>query len=129
MQKQDRIIRGTVSAQPTSSRTSWKCASEIEFSETQSGLNKCTYFLGMRVGIIKAQSVFIQQVDALAGSAQARWKHQRRSNCPINKFTYFLEITSKIEVSETQSGSSSELTYSLETHKRNRTIRRTVSVQ
>jgi hypothetical protein len=40
MRKGDAIIRAAVSAQSTSSRTSWKCAREMESSEQQSVLNQ-----------------------------------------------------------------------------------------
>jgi hypothetical protein len=72
MRKGDGIIRAAVSAQSTSSRTSWKCAREMESSERQSVLN---------------QQVHVQTVNA-----RGRWNHQSGSQCSINKFTYILEM-------------------------------------
>jgi len=71
MRKGDGIVRGTVSAQSTSSRTNWKCTREMELSEQQSVLN--------------------QQVHVHPGNAQGRWNRQSGSQCSINNFTYRLE--------------------------------------
>jgi hypothetical protein len=72
MRKGDGIVRVAVSAQSTSSRTSWTCAREMESSERQSVLN--------------------QQVHVHSGNAQGRWNHQSSSRCSINKFTHPLEM-------------------------------------
>jgi hypothetical protein len=72
MRKGDGIVRVVVSAQSTSSRTSWKCTREMELSERQSVPN--------------------QQVHIHTGNAQRRWNHQSSSQCSINKVTYMLEM-------------------------------------
>jgi hypothetical protein len=72
MHKGDGIVRAAVSAQSTSSRTSWKRTREMELSEQQSVLN--------------------QQVHIQTGNAQGRWNRQSSSQCSINKFTYWLEM-------------------------------------
>ena len=72
--KRERIVRGMVRAQSTSSLTYWKCASETQLSEVRSVPN--------------------QRVHVPSEDAQARWNRQRPSQCSINNlnFTYSLKI-------------------------------------
>ena len=119
MHTRDGIVRGAVSAQSTGSRTFCKCASEMESSEARLGLNQHVHIQakmrkrdGIIRGTVSAQSdgsrtywkctstmemsevelVHNQQVHALPRNIQARWNHQMRSQCSINKFTYRLEM-------------------------------------
>jgi len=78
MGKGNGIVRAAVSAQSTSSHTSWKCAKETELSEWQ--------------------SVLYQQVHIHTGNGQGRWNCQSGSECSINKFTYLLEMCKGDEV-------------------------------
>ena len=109
MRKRNRIVRGAASAQSTSSRTSWKWASEMEPSEVLPVLN--------------------QQVHVLAGNVQMRWICQGCGQCSINKFTYILECTSKMELSEARSVLNQRLHVHTGMHKRDGIIRGAASAQ
>ncbi|KAF8967545.1 hypothetical protein BDZ97DRAFT_528289 [Flammula alnicola] len=82
MRKQGRIVRGLVGAQSISSRTRWKCASEMESLEGRSVRN--------------------QQVHVQPGNVQARRNHQRAGRYPINNSRTIWKCTDEMESSEGQ---------------------------
>ena len=72
MRKQDRMVRCMVRVKSTSSHTSWKWESKIEWSDAWSESN--------------------QQVHILPGNEKARENGQMHGQTQISKFTYFLEM-------------------------------------
>ena len=98
MHKRGGIIRAIVSTQ-TTSRTSWDrgCTNEVEWSEqqimsAQSTSSRTSWKRESKTEWSERQSVLNQQFYVPSGNAQAKKNRQSSSQCPIDKFTYKLEM-------------------------------------
>ena len=126
MHKQDGIVRGTVSAQSTTSHTYWKCTSKMEPSEARSVFNQQVHVLpGNAQARWNCQicGQLNQQVHVQSGNVQARWNRQTRGQCSINKFTYLLEMRKRGELSEHGQCLINKFTYTLDMRKQDGAVR------